>query len=151
MASRKTPGINKWYSSIILIVAGLILNILFLIVTIPERIYTMLTDFKSFEVWLTNVTHTFTQRGNVYHSGFYNRFMWHDEGAKSGDTDESMSSVTGKNEELENVGKHGYVWYSISKWTFAPGNWQAILLNKIDPNHNNDAIEDDEGTNILLK
>lgn len=72
------------------------------------------------------------QKGNVACSYIFNHFFWNIPmgGYKSGNPDESISSVVGKNKSAGTL-----------RW---PGKVLDWILNKLDPGHSVDAIEQDE-------
>ena len=70
------------------------------------------------------------QYGNVLGQYFFNDVWIKPNGAKFGKPDETMSSVLGKNKKMDRL--RGF------------GKLIADTLNKLDPNHVENSIEDDE-------
>jgi hypothetical protein len=112
---------------ILLIVALVLIGILI----IPATIIQLLFDWKGTDKWLRKVDISLDQFGNVYCARLLNwalitKESWH----KFGNEDETVSSVLGKNKAAGTL-----TWLG---WLI------SIRLNKIEKNHVEQAIENDE-------
>ena len=89
------------------------------------------SEFKKYHI---NLAYSKDQYGNVLGQYFFNDVWIKPDGYKFGKPDETISSVLGKNKRISKFRKFGE---SI-----------ADFLNKIDKNHVEKAIEDDERKKI---
>ena len=130
MATRKKPPVSPIYVSLIFLIIGTIANIAFIPLTIIIGIFKR-RDVKLYWHYMKHLT---SQGGGVLHSASINLLCFKKGGWKAGSPDESVSSCFGKNYELGKLTLFGKAWY-----------W---VMDKMDPNHSLDAIEDDEGNEL---
>jgi hypothetical protein len=90
---------------------------------------------KDLKGYFTNVAVSYDQTANAENGVLYNDIMITKMSLNVfGFPDETLSSVFGKNKKSKTLTKFGAVW--------------ANLLNKIEKNHVEKAIEDDEGSSM---
>lgn len=114
--------------SILLICAGIVLNTVMFVITIPLMIWQIRRINWTLYFW--RIASMMSQIGNAIHSAVFNTWFWEEDGYQSGNIDESISGVTGKNYRSGKLRRLGKVLRKI--------------LDKLDHNHSIEAVEDDE-------
>ncbi len=115
----------------LLLITALVLFILIAPLAIIYKLITNLFKLKKLNDWLLRIALSIDQLGNVVADDFFNLLLIkNDCFSPFGDEDETISSVLGKNYQLNNL-------------TFL-GELLRKLLYVFDKNHSVDSIEEDE-------
>ena len=111
----------------------LLISFLLIIIFAPiAYIYGFFTALfrRELNYYQKNIAISFDQLGNCIGSHIFNAIMIENKGHRFGNVDETISSVLGKNR--------------LSNTLLPAGKVLAYILNKLEPNHTDKAIESDE-------